>query len=97
MAVRRNTNGTRQWPTTFYRRQMKRRHRRTGYGQRWQAESAFSAQKRLLGSALRARCWLNQKAEMAVRVLTHNLMLLAHSSQDALLKSSDDRLLTGWM
>jgi hypothetical protein len=30
-----------------------------------------------LGSALRARKWVNQKKEILMRVLTHNLMLLA--------------------
>jgi len=80
-------NGGRRWPQTKYRRQMKkrfrrrhgrRRHRRV-YGQRWQAESGFSRQKRLLGSALRARKWACQKKEILLRVLTHNLMLLAAS------------------
>ena len=47
------------------------------YGQRWQAESGFSRNKRLLGSALRARRWPDQKREILLRVLTHNLMLLA--------------------
>jgi len=77
IAVRKNTNGTRKWPSAPYRREMKRLKNREGYGQRWQAESAFSAQKRLLGSALRARTWLAQQAEMAIRVLTHNCMLTA--------------------
>lgn len=77
IAVRKNTNGTRQWPQTPYRREMKRRKNRDGYGQRWQVESAFSAHKRLLGGALRATTWLKQKAEISLRVLTHNCMLLA--------------------
>jgi transposase len=49
------------------------------YGQRWQVESGFSRAKRRLGSALRARKWTNQKKEIQLRVLTHNLMLLAKS------------------
>ena len=53
-----------------------RRHKRV-YGQRWQAESAFSRHKRLLGSALRARLWNNQVSEVLLRVVVHNLMLLA--------------------
>jgi IS5 family transposase len=77
ISVRRNTNGTRRWPTTRYRREMKLRKNRDGVGQRWQAESAFSAHKRVLGTALRARTWLAQKAETFLRVLTHNLLLLA--------------------
>jgi hypothetical protein len=80
---RRNTG--RKWPKTRYRRQMVRRFRREPrgskhrrvYGQRWQIESGFSRQKRLLGSALRARKWVNQKKEILLRVLAHNLMLLA--------------------
>ena len=78
-------NGGRKWPKTRYRRQMVKRFRkkpagsryRRVYGQRWQAESGFSRYKRLLGSALRARIWANQKKEILLRVITHNLMLLA--------------------
>jgi hypothetical protein len=77
IAVRRNTNGTRQWPSTPYRREMKRSAVRRGYGQRWQVESAFSRHKRVLGAALRARTWAMQKWECMLRALTHNLMLLA--------------------
>jgi hypothetical protein len=81
-----NRRGTgRKRPKTRYRRQMSRhtrkrrgrRRRRRVYGQRWQAESAISRNKRLLGSALRARQWANQKKEILLRVLTHNVMLLA--------------------
>ena len=84
IALNRRRRG-RRWPKTRYRRQMVKRfrkrprgsrHRRV-YGQRWQVESGFSRNKRLLGSALRARRWANQKNEILLRVLTHNLMLLA--------------------
>ncbi|WP_152053089.1 transposase [Tautonia marina] len=82
--LNRRTSG-RKWPKTRYRRQMVKRfrrkprrlHHRRVYGQRWQVESGFSRVKRLLGSALRARRWVNQKKEILLRVLTHNLMLLA--------------------
>jgi Transposase DDE domain len=75
----------RKWPQTRYRRQMVKRFRkrprrsryRRVYGQRWQSESGWSRNKRLLGSALRARKWANQKNEILLRVVTHNLMLLA--------------------
>lgn len=75
----------RKWPKTRYRRQMVKRFRRKPrgsehrrvYGQRWQVESGFSRQERLLGPALRARRWADQKKEILLRVLTHNLMLLA--------------------
>ncbi len=72
-------------PKTRYRRQMVRRfrkepknsRRRRVYGQRWQAESAFSRHKRLLGSALRGKSDASRERECYLRVLTHNLMLLA--------------------
>jgi transposase len=75
----------RRWPKTAYRRQMVKRFRkkpkgsryRRVYGQRWQAESAFSRHKRRLGSALGARSDAARERECQLRVLTHNLMLLA--------------------
>ena len=78
-------NSGRRWPQSRYRRQMKKRFRRRPrrsrsrrvYGQRWQIESGWSRSKRRLGSALRARQWVSQKKEILLRVLTHNLMLLA--------------------
>jgi hypothetical protein len=72
-------------PKTRYRRQMVRRfrkkprgsrHRRV-YGQRWQAESAFSRHKRLLDSSLRGKSDESRERECYLRVLTHNLRLLA--------------------
>lgn len=74
-------------PKTRYRAQMRRRFRqrrrrsryRRVYGQRWQIESGWSRQKRRLGSALRARKWGKQKQEIFLRVLTHNLMILAQT------------------
>lgn len=77
IAVRRGYKNSRKWPTTPYRRAMKRKVNREGFGQRWQAESGFSMNKRLLGTALRARRWTAQKAEICLRVLTHNVMLVA--------------------
>jgi transposase len=78
-------NRGRKRPKTRYRRQMVRRFRRKPrgsrhrrvYGQRWQAESAFSRHKRLLGSALRGRSDASRERECYLRVLTHNIMLLA--------------------
>lgn len=75
----------RKWPKTPYRRQMVKRfrkkpkgsrHRRV-FGQRWQVESAFSRHKRRLGSALGGRSDASRERECQLRVLTHNLMLLA--------------------
>ncbi len=78
-------NRGRKWPQARYRRQMRRRFRKKPrgsrykrvYGQRWQVESAFSRHKRLLDSALRGRSDGSRQRECFLRVLTHNLMLLA--------------------
>lgn len=64
-------------PKTPYRRLMKRRFPKRQYRQRVQAESGFSRHKRRLGSALTARSEPRQFGEMRMRVLTHNLMILA--------------------
>lgn len=47
------------------------------YGQRWQSETVNSMIKRNLGSALRARTTVHRRNELLLRVLTHNIMLLA--------------------
>ena len=72
---RRNTG--RRWPKTPYRRAMRERFERKLYNQRWHAESGFSQHKRRLGSALTARRDAAQRRELVLRVVTHNLMLLA--------------------
>jgi hypothetical protein len=74
--INRRSQG-RKWPKTKYRRQMKRRFPKRKYGQRWQAESAFSRHKRRLGSALHGRSQPARERECQLRVLTHNIMLLA--------------------
>ncbi|WP_408015437.1 transposase [Sabulicella rubraurantiaca] len=58
------------------------RHRfpRATYNQRWHAESGFSQHKRRLGSALTARGDHAQARELVLRVLTHNLILLAEAA-----------------
>jgi transposase len=80
-----NARGRSATPSGRYRREMARRfvpkpegsrHRRV-YGQRWQAESAFSRHKRRLGSALGGKSEASRERECRLRVLTHNLMLLA--------------------
>jgi hypothetical protein len=72
-----NRRGRRTWPRSKYRRQQRRRFHNLKYRQRGQVESAFSRHKRLLGSALRARSDPARERESRLRVLTHNLMLLA--------------------
>ena len=70
-------NHGRRWPKTRYRRRMKRHFPVRQYRRRTQAESGFSRHKRRLGSVLNARTEPTQFAEIRLRVLTHNLMLIA--------------------
>jgi hypothetical protein len=57
-----------------YRAQMSEEHlRQRGYGQRWAVESFFSALKRTMGSALRARRPDQMIAEATFRVLAYTL------------------------
>jgi hypothetical protein len=80
-----NRRGRSGEPSGEYRRQMARRfgpkpagsRSKRVFGQRWQAESAFSRHKRRLGSALGGRSDASRERECRLRVLTHNLMLLA--------------------
>jgi transposase len=67
----------RKWPATKYRRQMRRRFPKRKYGQRWQVESVFSRHKRRLDDALRSRSAAAWERECYLRVLTHNIMILA--------------------
>jgi transposase len=46
------------------------------YGQRRHIESAFSQFKRTLGSALTARTRKRRQQELALRIITFNLMLI---------------------
>jgi hypothetical protein len=72
-------------PGGRYRGQMARRfvpkpegsRSRRVYGQRWAVESAFSRHKRRLGSALGGKSDSSRQNECYLRVLTHNIMLLA--------------------
>ena len=68
-------------PTEPMRRNMHHRFKRRAdartYGQRWQSETANSMIKRNLGSAMRARTAVGRRHELLLRVLTHNIMLLA--------------------
>ena len=68
-------------PTTkpfrgHWRQRMKTHFDKKKYGQRWQVETVNSMIKRLLSSALRARTYWSQSREIALRVLTHNIMIL---------------------
>ena len=80
-----NTRGHAGEPGGKYRGQMDRRfvpkpdgsRSKRVYGQRWQAESAFSRHKRRLGSALGGKSDASRERECRLRVLTHDIMLLA--------------------
>ena len=72
-------------PTGRWRRHMAKRFARKAdqpnYAQRSQSETVHSMVKRNQGSALRARTPERRKKEMLLRVLTHNIMLLAKEQE----------------
>ena len=70
-------NNGRRWPQAPYRRSLERSFPRAVCDRRWQVESATSRHKRRLGPFLRPRSRPAQEVESQLRVLTHNIMLLA--------------------
>lgn len=82
-----NSRGHAGKPGGRYRGQMARRFRpkpdgsrsKRVFGRRWAVESAFSRHKRRLGSALGGKSDSSRENECYLRVLTHNVMLLAAS------------------
>jgi len=80
-----NSRGHSGEPGGKYRGQMARRfvpqpegtRSKRVFGQRWQAESGFSRHERRLGSALSGKSDESRERECYLRVLTHDLMLLA--------------------
>ena len=66
-------------PAGRWRRWMRQQFSRlkVRYGQRWQTETVNSMIKRRLGSALRARTYWSQCREIILRVITHNVMIVA--------------------
>jgi hypothetical protein len=72
-----NKRGGRRWAKTKYRRQMYRSFAKRKYRQRVQVESTISRFKRRLTSSLRGRSRQTQRIEVHLRVLTHDLLLLA--------------------
>jgi transposase len=77
---RKHRRGRRPLPKGKYRRQMARRFHKRKYGQRWQVESVISRLKRRLGARLHGRTDDARQRESDLRILTHNLMLLAGAS-----------------
>ena len=61
---------------SYWRNRMKTQFNKIKYGQRWQVETVNSMIKRSMGSALRARNYWSQSREIALKVLTHNVMIL---------------------
>jgi hypothetical protein len=72
-----NRRGGRRWAQTKYRRQMYRRFPKLKYRQRAQIESTIARFKRRLTSSSRGRSRGTQATEVHLRVLTHDLLLLA--------------------
>jgi hypothetical protein len=68
---------SRKWAKTRYRRQMDRRFFKRLYGQRWQVESVISRLKRRLGSVLRGRSDGAKECDCHMKIITHDLMVLA--------------------
>jgi hypothetical protein len=64
-------------PVVKWRRRMKQRFNKKKYDQLWQTETVNSMIKRRLGSALRARSYWSQCREIMLRVITHNVMIVA--------------------
>lgn len=75
-----NARGFTKTPNTPYRAEMKRDFEKETYNRRWQVESVFSRNKRLLGSALRNRTEVSRQRECLLRVLTHNLMIIRRTA-----------------
>ena len=73
---------TKKLPSGPFRRMMKKRFAKKAdkkiYGQRSQVETVNSMIKRNLGDGMRSRKKKRQRQEMMLRILTHNLMLLAN-------------------
>jgi hypothetical protein len=67
-------------PKGEQRRKTKEKFDKKIYNNRWQIESVFSRNKRLLGSALRNRSEASRERECLLRALTHNLMILRRAS-----------------
>ena len=67
-------------PRGKYRKQMQEKFDKKIYNNRWQIESVFSRNKRLLGSALRNRTEVSRERECLLRVLTYNLMIIRRAA-----------------
>ena len=75
-----NLRGSSKTPSATYRKEMKDNFKKEIYNHRWQVESVFSRNKRLLGSALRNRSESARERECLLRTLTHNLMIIRRAA-----------------
>lgn len=75
-----NKRRSRKWPRSPYRRLMKEHFPKKIFHQRWHVESAISQDKRILGSALRARSEQSRQRECLFRILTHDLMIIRRAA-----------------
>lgn len=63
-------------PSGKYRREMVKNFDNQKYGQRWQSETVMSMLKRNLSESILAKKYWSQCREMALKVLTHNIMIV---------------------
>ena len=78
--IKLNLRSSRVQPRGPYRRQMNNQFDKKIFNNRWQIESLFSRNKRLLGSALRNRTDASRERECLLRTLTHNLMIIRRAA-----------------
>ena len=53
--------------------------KRSGYTQRWQAETVNAMLKRNPGSALAGKTAWSRRRDMLLKTLTHDIMILSHA------------------
>jgi len=78
--IKLNLRGFKSIPKGKHRRKTQKSFDNKIYNNRWQIESVFSRNKRLLGSALRNRTEVSRERECLLRVLTHNLMIIRRAA-----------------
>jgi hypothetical protein len=67
---------TNKLPSGKYRREMVEHFDKNTYGQRWQSETVMSMLKRNLSESILSKKYWGQCREMALKVLTHNIMIV---------------------
>lgn len=75
---------TNQLPPGRYRREMVEDFPKQRFGQRWQAESSFSQDKRRFGSYVRGRSYWSRCRNLLLRVLVHNAAIIRRPLNSAL-------------